>query len=256
MTNATAQQSAELGNEFKDTIPFSQVTFEMVKVPGDESKGIKPFYIGKTEVTWDEFLPWALCKDIPEESDQAEQRALLQRPSAPYVTVDRGFGTQHRPALGMSRLSAELYCQWLSKQTGHKYRLPTEKEWEYVYTLGGNTQYEQLSKEEADRIAVWEGDSYVQSEQMNMTQPVASKAPNKLGLYDLVGNAAEWVTDTGKDRVVRGGHFYSKLDKIGWVGREVQDDEVWNANYPGDPRSIWWFVDAMWVGFRVVCEQP
>jgi len=253
---ASTQEPAQPAKNFTQVIPFSQVAFDMVVIPGDESKGIKPFYMGKTEVTWDEFLPWALCKDIADESTQAEQRKLEQRPSAPYIALDRGFGMDRRPALSMSRLSAELYCAWLSKQTGRKYRLPTEKEWVYVYELGGNSLKEPLSAEEANRIAVWEANSFSQSASRNTTLPVGSKEPNKLGIYDMAGNAAEWVTDTGKDRVIRGGHFLAKLDQLGGPGREVQDDEVWNMNYPGDPRSIWWFVDAMWVGFRVVCEQP
>jgi len=88
-----------------------------------------------------------------------------------------------------------------------------------------------------------------------MTLPVGSKKPDRLGLFDMAGNAAEWVTDTGSDRVIRGGHYESKLDQLGGVGREIENDDDWNMNYPGDPKSIWWFVDAKWVGFRVVCDS-
>ena len=73
----------------------------------------------------------------------------------------------------------------------------------------------------------------------------------------MIGNASEWVTDTGDDRVVRGGDFLSPVAALGGAGREVQDDEVWNANYPGlpgDPKSIWWFTDAPGVGFRLLRE--
>ena len=251
---ASTTESGERPASFHQIIPFSQAAFDMILVPGDAGKGIKTFYLGKTEVTWDEFLPWALCKDIPEEADQAEQRALNQRPSAPYIELDRGFGMEGRPALSMSRLSAELFCQWLSKQTGRKFRLPTEKEWEYAYEAGGGNLKQPMSKEEADEVAVWKGNSYSKATSRNMTLPVGSKKPDKLGLYDMAGNAAEWVTDTGNNRVIRGGHYESKLEQLGGIGREIENDDDWNMNYPGDPKSIWWFVDAKWVGFRVVCD--
>ena len=35
------------------------------------------------------------------------------------------------------------------------------------------------------------------------------------------------------------------------VGREVETED-WNMNYPNEPKSIWWFVDAGWAGMRVV----
>jgi len=250
------EPAGELPKTCHDVIPLSQVGFDVVLVPGDPVAGIGPFYLGRTEVTWDEFMPWVMCKDLPEEK-QAEQRALKQRPSAPYATVDRGFGFAHRPAIGMSRLAAERYCEWLSKQTGHKYRLPTEKEWVHAFELGGGNAHGAPSEEEANASAVWFGNSKPPSLKWNSTLPAGSKIPNKLGVFDMIGNASEWVTDTGEDRVVRGGDFLSPVAALGGAGRELQDDEVWNANYPGlpgDPKSIWWFTDAPGVGFRLLRE--
>ncbi len=256
---ALAASPGERPKSFREVIPFSQVPFEMVLVPGDSSRGIRAFYLGRTEVTWDEFMPWAACKDIEEETRQAEQRALQQRPSVPYSTVDRGFGLVHRPALSMSRLSAGLYCQWLSRQTGRHYRLLTEKEWEYAYELGGSRLSQPLPADEANSMAVWQGNSYSTNLSRNMTLPVGSKAPNQLGIYDMAGNVSEWVTDTGTNNVVRGGSFLSPLEALGGLGRDQQDDDVWNANYPGmpgDPKSLWWFTDAHGVGFRLACDPP
>ena len=136
---------------YKETIPGSLVEFEMVPVPGGE--GIEPFYIGRYEVTWDEFAYWAYVRDIEKEIERIRARAKKLRPSPPYDEVDRGFGFKDRPALGMSRLSAELYAEWLSERTGKKYRLPTKAEWEHAFKLGyGGTLEPKLTGDELAKV--------------------------------------------------------------------------------------------------------
>ena len=149
----------------------------------------------------------------------------------------------------MSRLSAELYCKWLSKQTGKTYRLPTEKEWEHIYRLGGGLDTPP-SDEDANRVAVYTDNSWDDDIDDWATRPVESTQPDKLGIYDMVGNVCEWVTGTGDERVARGGHFDSEREELG-VGRHVETAD-WNRDYPNEPKSIWWFVNARWVGFRIV----
>jgi hypothetical protein len=251
--NAT-QAGANVPAAYTETIKFSQIKFDMVHVPGDAAKGIKPFYIGKCEVTWDEFMPWAMCNDVGDEKQTEKLRELKQRPSKPGWPVDRGFGMAGRPALSMSRTSAELYCKWLSEQTGRKYRLPTEKEWEHAFVLGGGDLKKAMSKAEADRVAVWKGNALKNDSNLTMSSPVGSKAADKLGLFDMAGNVAEWVTGTGDKRTIRGGYFDSDLGALGALGREVENNDVWNSNDPGDPKSPWWFHDHVGVGMRVVCE--
>lgn len=251
-----AQALATLPSEFTETIPATQIDFKMVLVPGDESAGITPFYIGRHEVTWDEFMPWVTGQDLGEDGAKiAEQRAMKLRPSAPYGSVDRNFGMYKRPALSMSRLSAELYCKWLSEQTGRHYRLPTEAEWELAYTLGGGDPSVPLTSEQAEAQAVYADNSWSDSIGDWATRQVGQTEPNGLGIYDMAGNVAEWVTGTGEDKVARGGHFDAPREELG-VGRYIEDNEVWNRGYPNDPKSIWWYVDARWVGFRVVCDTP
>jgi formylglycine-generating enzyme required for sulfatase activity len=246
--------SAAPASAFTDTIPSSQIKFEMILIPGDPAKEIKPFYLGKCEVTWDEFMIWAICKDLPENTHDKE-RDLKQRPSKPAWPVDRQMGFANRPALSMSRRSAELYCQWLSKQTGKKYRLPTEKEWLHAFTLGvGGGVDKPLSAQDANRLAVWKDNALKNDSGIPMSSPVGSKSPDKLGLHDMAGNVAEWVTDTGKDHIIRGGYFESDLAHLGALGREIEDEKIWNANDPGDPKSPWWFYDHVGVGMRLVCE--
>ncbi len=256
-TNDTgAQDSTEnWPTTFTETIPATQVDFEMVMVPSDPATGTQPFYIGKHEVTWDEFMPWVQGKDLDSEEQVGEERALKLRPSAPYGSVDRNFGMYRRPALSMSRKSAELYCQWLSEQTGRPYRLPTETEWEHAYTMGGSDPKASPSMEDADLIATYDENAWDDSIGDWATTQIGKREPNTLGIHDMAGNVAEWVTDTGDERVVRGGHFESPLDELG-VGRLVEDMDEWNRDYPNEPKSQWWYVNARWVGLRVVCDAP
>lgn len=237
---------------YTETIPATQVDFDMVLVPGDEAAGIRPFYVGAHEVTWDEFMPWAVCEDVEESDRHGELRARKLRPSLPYEDITRGYGIHGYPALSMSQLSANLYCRWLSEQTGKTYRLPTEQEWLHVYEAGGGNPDEPPA--DVDAVAVYAGNSEDEITGDWMSRPVGSKRPNELGIYDLAGNVCEWVLtpEDEEERVARGGHFESPADAVG-AGRHTEHAD-WNRNYPNEPKSIWWFVDARWVGFRVVRE--
>ena len=244
--------AVDLPASYTETIPATQEKFEMVLVPGDTASGIGPLYVGKNEVTWDEFLPWVDGRDLEDSDQMGELRAMQLRPSPPYGMIDRGFGMYQRPALGMSRLSAELYCKWLSEQTGKTYRLPTEKEWEHFYKAGGGSLEGPPTAEEADRIAVYADNSFDEEIETWATRKIETTEPNSLGIHDLAGNVCEWVTDTGDERVARGGHYDGPLEELG-VGRHVETPD-WNRDYPNEPKSVWWFVNAPWVGFRVVAE--
>src|SRR5436853_5121556 len=180
---------------YRDSIPPTLVTFEMVPVPGgtvtlDSPTGprvvaVAPFWIGKTEVTWDEYDVWVYRLDIaaaavPGGPDSADATA---RPSRPYGAPDRGFGHHGYPALAMTYTAAQGYCAWLSARTGRHYGLPTDAQWTRALAagLGGDTS---LSAERRDALA-WYADNAA-----NQAHAVATKHADALGLYDLLGNVA------------------------------------------------------------------
>jgi formylglycine-generating enzyme required for sulfatase activity len=112
---------------------------------------------------------------------------------------DASWGGGTRPAINVSWHDATSYAQWLSDQTGRRYRLPTEAEWEYAARAGSLTPYstgECIATPQANFNGNEASSScpgpalYPQK-----TQPVASYPGNAFGLHDMHGNAYEWVQD-------------------------------------------------------------
>ena len=100
-----------------------------------------------------------------------------QMPSAP--SFNNGWASDDMPIVMVSWFDAQAYCGWAGG------RLPTEAEWEYA-ARGGSTEGRYGSIEE---IAWYRDNSGLQA------HDVAEKRPNGLGLYDMLGNVWEWVSD-------------------------------------------------------------
>jgi len=257
--NAAAQTGGKTLSAYTETIPGTVVKFEMVPVPGgtytinDPKTGkpkqvtIKPFYIGKTEVTWDEFDVFVHKLDAPD-TQKIGGADAISRPSKPYGAVDRGYGRKGYPAISMTYLAAQKYCEWLSAKTGKKYRLPTEAEWEYACRAGVLPAGPITDSELLDKLAWHWGNSE------DKTHKVGTKQPNAWGIHDMLGNVAEWCQPMDDEvPVVRGGSFDDQPDKVHPAARKKYTPD-WQMNDPQNPKSQWWLTDAPFVGFRVVCE--
>lgn len=97
---------------------------------------------------------------------------------------------ENLPVENISWYDIQVFIKKLNKQTGKKYRLPTEAEWEFA-ARGGNKSkgYTYIGGEDSDSIA-W---SFNNSNKKSHT--VGTKQPNELGIYDMDGNVQEWVQD-------------------------------------------------------------
>ncbi len=224
---------------YTESIPGTNVTFDMVWV------AFGNFWIGKTEVTWKEYELFALGEETPEGVD------AVARPSRSYHPHDKGWGTGKRPACGMSRHAAQQYCVWLSKKTGKTYRLPSGDEWEWAF-LGAKEAGARQPRKVKSAYAWFAKNSG------GKTQPVASLQPNALGIYDLLGNVAEYTTDTTPEDengdtwpILRGGSFADPAEKVNGTYEQPVLFE-WNERDPQRPRSQWWLCDGPYTGFRVI----
>lgn len=139
----------------------------------------KPFAIGTREVT---YAQWDAC---------VTEGGCAHKPS------DHGWGRGKRPVVSVSYDDAVAYANWLSLKTGHRYRLPTEAEWEYAARAGSQSPFafgDDISVRQANFNGKYPYRG-VEETFRGRTTPAASFPPNAFGLFDMHGNAWEWTAD-------------------------------------------------------------
>ena len=131
----------------------------------------RPFALSIHEITFAEYDTFAKAtgRQLPDDSD---------------------WGRGDQPVIYVSWEDATAYAHWLSEQTGQHYRLPTEAEWEYAARGTSMTAYS--FGDDPSRLGEY---AWFGSNSGGKTQPVGKKKPNVWGLYDMHGNAWEWVED-------------------------------------------------------------
>ena len=93
----------------------------------------------------------------------------------------------NHPVVNVSAADADAYVAWLSRKTGHAYRLPSEAEWEYAARAGTTT-----TRYWGD---AWDPAMANAAGNHKGTTPVGSFPENPFGLYDMLGNVWEWCAD-------------------------------------------------------------
>ena len=128
-----------------------------------------------------------------------------------YRPKDQGWGRGMRPVINVSWNEAQVYAAWLSVQTGHTYRLPTEAEWEYAARAGTSTPYswgDSIDHVECSSPANFLGRRLILDTGIRdiwcdasarRTLPIGGYAANPFGLYNMHGNVREWVEDCHGD---------------------------------------------------------
>ncbi|UYQ92886.1 formylglycine-generating enzyme family protein [Chitinophaga horti] len=287
LTGAAFAQTKTEFTAYDQKVPGSEISFKMVPIkagefmigsPASEKNrsadegprkkvAVEAFWMGATEVTFEAYDFYA---DPDKETNLPDG---MTRPSPPYIDLTLGMGKAGGfPANSMSQYGALMYCKWLYKKTGVFYRLPTEAEWEYACRAGSTTAYpygEDTSK--LSQYAWFAGNSE------SKYHKVGELKPNAWGLYDMLGNVAEWTLDqydadylakmdakspwnkpTAKNpRTIKGGHYADPAGRLRSAAR-LKSDMDWNRRDPQIPRSYWWNADSPFIGFRLVrpVKQP
>jgi formylglycine-generating enzyme required for sulfatase activity len=237
---------------------------------------ISPFWMGRCEVTWNEYELFMYPDEekrsrttVPTDAAGDKLADAVTHPSRPYVEMSFGMGKEGFPAISMTQHAANKYCQWLSAKTGEFYRLPTEAEWEYACRAGTTTRFYFGDDESKIGEHAW----YEMNSDFKY-QKVGKKQPNPWGLHDMAGNVTEWVLDQYDPNwyasqaqsvvvdpwnkatkpyphAVRGGSWDDPVAALRSAARRGSD-RSWKMQDPQLPKSIWYFSDAQFVGFRVV----
>jgi formylglycine-generating enzyme required for sulfatase activity len=289
---AEANSQSEM-KKYTELLAGTDVSFEMVPIAGGEftmgspdgeaDRGkdeapqhkvkIAPFWMGKCEVTWDEYDIFSYSLDVKRRniaktaaSDRDKLADAVTKPTKPYTDMTFGKGHDGQPAICMTGLAAKTYCEWLTAKTGRFYRLPTEAEWEYACRAGTTTAYSFGD----DPAQIGEYAWYLENSD-EKPHKVGKKKPNPWGLHDMHGNVCEWCIDqyfadaykkhspenpfflTTKEypQVVRGGSWESDAVGCRSAVRDYSKPE-WKVQDPQLPKSRWFHTDALFLGFRVV----
>jgi len=184
--------------------------------PGFQAVVPKPFYMGKFEVTQEQY-----------------RKVMGKNPSH--------FSSDNCPVDSVTWKDAQAFIRKLNAmEKTRAYRLPAEVEWEYAARAGTQDETQGAKRQEV---------AWYMSNAGYVSHPVGQKAPNAWGLYDMLGNVWEWVEDwydeqvqpsgpkgpaSGKQHVLRGGGF------------SAHEKNVRVSVHAGGPGSV------INTGFRVV----
>jgi formylglycine-generating enzyme required for sulfatase activity len=238
----TRPESAPVLAAFHQTIPGATATLHMLPVPAPA--GGSTFFMSASEVPWDVYDVFAMRLDEPE----VTTADAITRPSKPYIPPDRGFGHAGYPAISITFEAAVKFCDWLTKKTGRRYRLPTEAEWEHAARAGANTAF--AFGEDAAALGDY---AWFEANSDDVTHPVCKKKPNAWGLFDMHGNVAEWCTTADKKAITCGGSYQDGPASCRVTARAPYSP-AWQKTDPQIPKSPWWLSDGPFCGFRVVTE--
>ncbi|MBM4034747.1 MAG: hypothetical protein FJ291_23635 [Planctomycetes bacterium] len=210
------EQSLDLGGGIKlELVRIPSGEFLMGDATGDaDEKPVcrvkieKPFWIGKLEVTNEQFALFD-----PTHDSRLETGDFLQ-----FSVQERGYPANgpRQPVCRVNWHQAMAFCKWLSDKTGQAFTLPTEAQWEWacragtstpLYYGGLETDFAKLANL-ADHtlrfvdtfgwglpsgaVPPWRPAVETVNDRFKVSAPVGSFEPNPWGLHDMVGNVWEW----------------------------------------------------------------
>ena len=233
------------------SLSLSEASSDAAATASVRNARVAPVKIGRTEVTVAQFRDFVTRTgyDNPRWQNYPCESAGGRLPD----WQDPGYAQRDEsPVVCVSWADANAYTQWLTRETGQAYRLPTEAEWEYAARGGTDGKYWWGSGFDPGMAACQSCPPKVP------TQPsvVASFPPNPFGLYETLGNVREWtcsvfepyssdaaeqcgMAPSGGRISVRGGSWQQTAESLTAGFREAYEPYRRNA----------------WTGFRVVQDE-
>ncbi len=177
---------------------------------------IKAFRLGKYEVTFAQYDAFAEATGRPKPNDEGSERGQL-------------------PVGNVTWLEAIAYTEWLSQQTGKKFRLASEAEWQYAARAGTTTEYYWGNKADHNfaNYGKDEGccDFHVSgADKWLYAAPVGQFPPNKFGLYDMLGNVSELVQDCKNIN-----YDGAPIDGSAWMKGDCSSHATLGGQFHGNP---------------------
>ncbi|MGK0296871.1 MAG: formylglycine-generating enzyme required for sulfatase activity/serine [Gammaproteobacteria bacterium] len=226
---ATGSSLMIAGSEFTDSLVNGSTGPTMVVIPsgnfdmGSSSSSsaseerprhnvqVTNFAMSKHEVTFAEYEQFAAAT-----SRKIPDNLYMEKESHPviYVTWDDAF----------------YYSRWLSEQTGERYNLPTENQWEYASGTAARTSFWWGYEEEPNRAHCFGCGSGLDPRKPTK---VGSFGPNKFGVHDTAGNVAEWVRDCWHEN-----YTSAPTRDEAWEGGDCALRVVRGGSYSSPPQSI------------------
>jgi len=224
----------------------------------------KPFYLGRCEVTVEQFAQF----------DPSHDNGYISVFNKDQNTRGEVANRLQQPVIRVSWEEAMKFCEWLTIKTGRKFSLPTEAQWEYACRAGTDTalhygaaavdfgRFANLADRSVLALCRRDSPKWIPAvatvnDGATVTADVGKYQPNSWGIHDMHGNVSEWTLTTykpypydptdGRDagladgpKVVRGGSFYDRPERA---------RSAFRLSYPAWQR-------VFNVGFRVVSEVP
>ena len=236
----------------------------------------RPFAISKNEITRGEFRRFVKATRYRTEAEkrggECDQSTFSTDENVKNASWKRVkfYQTEMHPVVCVSRRDAMAYAEWLSRETGRRYRLPTAVEWQYAARAGSDfamldaRDFEDFNvvrrHNHCGRANLEEDDRHANVrclDGVKDTAQVGSFPPNGIGINDMIGNVSEWLSscvieDKGlppeaendencevKHQAVVGGAFYRTGPSVIYTSYRTMDSYNDNAS-------------SSWQGFRLV----
>ncbi len=205
----------------------------------------RPFAVSRYELTRAEYERFIreTGHDFGDSCSTYENGRWEDRPGRTFR--DPGYPqAKDHPVVCICWHDAQAYTAWLSRETGHSYRLLTEAEWEYAARAGVSAsrywgdepdaacQYANVYDEAGRQVHGFDWEAHRCDDGFVHTAPVGRFRPNGFGLHDMLGNVWEWVEDCYHDS------YAGAPDGSAWVTKPCAARVIRGGSWVYIPRSV------------------